>query len=135
MNKGRETTERGVPNKPVTITMIKTSSSEYDQKGRECRGRGQTEPVDDPEALAAFLAECLHDWRSLGFYRKVARLLPESVVRDALTSALDVPAHAIRRSRGAYFTTLIIKSLPNVQRHSRSDSSTSHYDPPIPSAP
>ena len=140
MNKGRETTERGVLSLPVTVNddqdlLPNSFSTVTVGNRRESRGREGGEPVDDSEALAAFLAERLRDWRSLGFYRKVARMLPESVVRDALTRALDVPAHAIRRSRGAYFTTLIVKSLPTVRRSSRSNSSTPLYDPPIPSAP
>lgn len=140
MNKGRETTESGVLSLPATVNddkdLLPNSFSTVTVRNRrESRGRERVELVDDSEALAAFLAERLHDWRSLGFYRKVARMLPESVVRDALTRALDVPAHAIRRSRGAYFTTLIVKSLPTARQSFRSNSSTPSYDPPIPSAP
>ena len=82
----------------------------------ECRGEEGAGLANHSEALATYLAERLHDWRSLAFYRKVARSLPEEVVRDALSRALDVPRHAIRRSRAAYFTTLIVKSLPKNRR-------------------
>ncbi len=61
----------------------------------------------DLERIAAHLADALSDWKSLAFFRKVARSVPESVIRDALTRALDLPAASIRRSRAAYFTSIV----------------------------
>jgi hypothetical protein len=129
MNKGKGAMGDGVLSPPVTVNGDKDSSPSIlkpviVQEEEYCQVGEEPSPAQDSEALACFLAERLRDWRSLGFYRKVARMLPESVVRDALARALDVPGHAIRRSRGAYFTTLIVKSLPTARRSSRSNSPT-----------
>lgn len=59
------------------------------------------------EALAIYLADRLNDWHSIAWYRQVTRRVSPSIVRDALVRTLDVPASCIRKSRAAYFTTLI----------------------------
>jgi len=84
------------------------------QEERNLQAREErTAPLVDnsPEALASLLADRLHDWKSHAFYRQLARSLPEPVIRDLLTRALDVPERDIRRSRGALFTTLARKAL------------------------
>lgn len=135
MNKGKGALGEEASRQPVTLNeSFNSVPVRTVRTGGECRGEVRGGAVDNPEALATFLAERLRDWRSLGFYRKIARQLPESVVRDALARALDVPAHAIRRSRAAYFTTLIVKSLATIKQSSRSNSSTLPYDLPIPPA-
>jgi hypothetical protein len=59
------------------------------------------------EQTASHLADRLDDGKSLAFYRLVAGYVPAEVIRDSLTRALDVPAVNVRRSRAAYFTSLV----------------------------
>jgi hypothetical protein len=82
-NEGREPTERGALSLPETVNDVLEIVTVREERGS--KGEEGAEAVDDSEALASFLADRLHDWRSLGFYRNVARRLPERVVRDALT--------------------------------------------------
>lgn len=65
------------------------------------------------ERTACYLADRLDDGHSISFYRLVAESVPNHVIREALTRALDVKAANIRRSRAAYFTSLI---RPHLQR-------------------
>lgn len=75
------------------------------------RSAGSLRP--EVERTACHLADRLDDGKSLSFYRLVAEHVPSEVVRDALTRALDVPAANVRRSRAAYFTSLIRPHLQN----------------------
>lgn len=59
------------------------------------------------ERLAGYLADRLDDWKSYRFFLSVAARVPREVILDALTRALDVPRRDIRRSRAAYFTSVI----------------------------
>ncbi len=59
------------------------------------------------ERMAVYLAERLDDTKSLAFYRRVATSVPAEIIRDRLTRALDLRPASIRRSRAAYFTSLI----------------------------
>jgi hypothetical protein len=59
------------------------------------------------EKTACYLADRLDDGNSLAFYRLVAEHVPTEVIRDSLTRALDLPAANVRRSRAAYFTSLV----------------------------
>lgn len=74
-------------------------------RDRGSKGEGNLSP--EVERLASYLADRLNDGHSLAFYRLVAAQVPAEIVRDALTRALDVPAANVRRSRAAYFTTLV----------------------------
>lgn len=67
----------------------------------------------DPKAerLAVYLAERFNDWKSYAFFLSVARRVPREVVLDALGRALDIPRSEVRRSRAAYFTTIIRRHL------------------------
>lgn len=72
--------------------------------------------------IAAQLADALSDWKSFAFFRKVASSVPEDVIRDVLVLALELPPKAIRRSRAAYFTSIIRKYMvrsdeSRVERH------------------
>jgi hypothetical protein len=59
------------------------------------------------ERTACYLADRLDDSKSLAFYRRVAASVPAEVIRDALTRALDLRPANVRRSRAAYFTSLV----------------------------
>jgi hypothetical protein len=59
------------------------------------------------EKTACYLADRLDDGNSLAFYRFVAEHVSAEVIRNSLTRALDLPAANIRRSRAAYFTSLV----------------------------
>lgn len=76
-----------------------------------CKGEGEIRP--EIEQTACYLADRLDDGHSLAFYRRVAASVPAEVIREALTRALDLKTSAVRRSRAAYFTSLI---RPHLQR-------------------
>lgn len=65
------------------------------------------------ERIACHLADRLDDTKSLAFYRRVAASIPTEVIRDALARALDLRPASVRRSRAAYFTSLV---RPHLQR-------------------
>lgn len=75
--------------------------------------RSGERPRPEVERTACHLADRLDDGHSLSFYRRVAECVPADVIHEALTRALDVKAANIRRSRAAYFTSLI---RPHLQR-------------------
>jgi len=75
-------------------------------KGEEVSARGQA-----AERTASYLADKLGDSKSMAFFRRVAEVLPPEVIRDALVKALDLRSSDIRRSRAAYFTSLIMPHL------------------------
>jgi hypothetical protein len=83
------------------------------------QGEGPPARVDNIESVAHHLACALRDDRSLAFFKIVAAVVPREVIRDALTRALDVPAPAVRRSRGAIFTALIRPYLGQRSRSGR----------------
>jgi len=64
-----------------------------------------------PEQIASYLADKLEDTKSLAFFRRVAELVPAVAIREALVTALDLRPSEIRRSRAAYFTSLIMPDL------------------------
>ena len=63
------------------------------------------------EQTASYLAEKLDDSKSLAFFRRVARVVPAEDIRDALVAALDLRPSDVRRSRAAYFTSLVMPHL------------------------
>lgn len=71
--------------------------------GEEPSGRDD----DDIHSLASYLADALHDRKSLRWYELVAHTVPHDVVRHALTRALDFRRDEVRRSRAAYFTAIV----------------------------
>jgi hypothetical protein len=75
------------------------------------KGEGVLRP--EVERIACYLTDRLDDAKSLAFYRLVAARVPEEIIRDALSRALDLPPAHVRRSRAAYFTSLI---RPHLQR-------------------
>jgi hypothetical protein len=73
----------------------------------------RTAPVDNlrrtkEEYLSQLILEVCHDRQSLGWYRKVVRLLPEQVVHEALSQVKEAQQLGrIRERPGAMFTDLI----------------------------
>jgi len=76
-----------------------------------CKGEGETRR--EIEQTACYLADRLDDGHSLAFYRRVAESVPAEIIRDSLARALDLKTAAVRRSRAAYFTSLV---RPHLQR-------------------
>jgi hypothetical protein len=72
----------------------------------EASTRGQA-----AERTASYLADKLGDPKSIAFFRRAAEVLPSEVIRDALVKALDLRPSDVRRSRAAYFTSLIMPQL------------------------
>ncbi len=88
-----------------------------DARGKGRKRRGATEsPAVEIRHKALVLAQQLDDERSLAFYQLVVRKIPEHIIRDALTRALDVPRRDVRRSRAALFTSIIRPHLPRRTR-------------------
>jgi phage replication O-like protein O len=73
----------------------------------------RTAPVDNlrktkEEYLSHLILEVCHDRQSIGWYRKVVRLLPEQVVHEALSQVKQAQQLGrIRERPGAMFTDLI----------------------------
>ena len=80
-------------------------------KGCRLSARGQA-----VERTASYLADKLGDPKSMAFFRRVADVLPPEMIRDALVRALDLRPSEVRRSRAAYFTSLI---MPHLRRRDR----------------
>jgi hypothetical protein len=74
-------------------------------------GRGFPAGGQAAEQAASYLADKLGDPRSMAFFRRVAEVLPPEVIREALVTALDLRPADVRRSRAAYFTSLIMPHL------------------------
>jgi len=78
---------------------------------RGSRGEGISTRRQAAERTANYLAEKLGDPKSIAFFRRAAEVLPPEVIRDALVKALDLRPSAVRRSRAAYFTSIIMPHL------------------------
>ena len=76
-----------------------------------CRGEGAPTRGEAAEQTASYLADKLGDTKSKAFFRRVAEVVPAEVIRDALVRALDLRPSDVRRSRAAYFTSLIMPHL------------------------
>lgn len=68
---------------------------------------GQEDFPESADALAKKLADALNDPGSLAWFRQVAETLDPLLVRHALVRALNVPPDRLRRSRAAYFTSIV----------------------------
>ena len=66
-------------------------------------------PKTREELLALDLARELNDLPGLPLYLSLARKYPETFLRRALSEAKGLPAHKIKKSRGAFFNYLIQK--------------------------
>ncbi|MGA7740274.1 MAG: hypothetical protein WBP56_03075 [Polyangia bacterium] len=75
------------------------------------RGEGSPACGQSVEQTASYLADKLGDAKSMQFFRRVAQVVPAEVIRDALVTALDLRPCDIRRSRAAYFTSLVMPHL------------------------
>jgi hypothetical protein len=74
-------------------------------------GDGVSARAQAAERTASYLADKLGDPKSLAFFRRVAEVLPPEVICDALVRALDLRPTDVRRSRAAYFTSIIMPHL------------------------
>lgn len=84
-----------------TKNMATSSASNNVPKG--------VKPGDRAELLAQDLAAALNDRGSLPLYLSYARRYPESLLRRALGEVQEMPARAIKKSRGALFNHLVQK--------------------------
>jgi hypothetical protein len=84
-----------------------------DARGKRERKGSSHDAVVDKPWMPQMLADKLNDEHNLAFYKFVVRRLPENVIRDALTRALDTPLRSIRRSRGALFASIVSPHLKN----------------------
>jgi len=75
------------------------------------RGDGVSVHAQAAERTASYLADKLGDRKSLAFFRRAAEVLPPEVIRGALAKALDLRPTDVRRSRAAYFTSIIMPHL------------------------
>jgi hypothetical protein len=75
------------------------------------RGDGVSARAQAAERTASYLADKLGDRKSMAFFRRAAEVLPPEVIRDALVKALDLRPSDVRRSRAAYFTSIIMPHL------------------------
>ena len=64
-------------------------------------------PKTREELLALDLAQGLNDLKGLPLYRSYAKKYPEAMLRKALAEARSIPAHKIKKSRGALFNHII----------------------------
>lgn len=67
-------------------------------------------PKTREELLAMDLAGELDDLPGLPLYLSIAKKYPEAFLRRALSEAKALPAHKIKKSRGAFFNYLIQKN-------------------------
>lgn len=63
--------------------------------------------TQEQEKLAVEIAHALEDMDSLQSHRKMVSMYSEKYLREKLTKALTLPAHKIRKSRGALYTSLV----------------------------
>jgi hypothetical protein len=82
----------------------------FDWEGRS-NGEGGSARKQAAERTASYLADKLGDRKSMAFFRRVAEVLAPEVIRDALVRALDLRPSEVRRSRAAYFTSIIMPHL------------------------
>jgi hypothetical protein len=75
------------------------------------KGEGISAHAQAAERTASYLADKLGDRKSLAFFRRAVEVLPPEVIRDALVRALDLRPTDVRRSRAAYFTSIIMPHL------------------------
>jgi len=90
------------------IDLEQRSFRDGGSKGEGIPACGQPAAV---EQTASYLAEKLGDAKSVAFFRRVARGVPAEDIRDALVRALDLRPSDVRRSRAAYFTSLVMPHL------------------------
>ena len=74
-------------------------------------GDGVLDRAQAVERTARYLADKLGDRKSMVFFRRASEVLPPEVIRDALVKALDLRPSEVRRSRAAYFTSIIMPHL------------------------
>jgi hypothetical protein len=100
---------QGEPNEQSATESLPSQRS-FDWEGR-AKGKGGAARKQAAERTASYLADKLGDSKSLAFFRRAADVLPPEVIRDALVRALDLRSSDVRRSRAAYFTSIIMPHL------------------------
>jgi hypothetical protein len=100
---------QGEPNEQSATESLPGQRS-FDWEGR-AKGEGGSARKQAAEQTARYLADKLGDTKSLAFFRRAAEVLPPEVIRDALVRALDLRPSDVRRSRAAYFTSIIMPHL------------------------
>lgn len=105
---GREESAGREEARNQTENVLGQRSFGWDQrpKGEELSARAQA-----AERTASYLADKLGDRKSMAFFHRAAEVLPPEVIRDALATALDLRPSDVRRSRAAYFTSIIMPHL------------------------
>jgi len=100
---------QGEPNeKNATESLLGQSAFEWEGRSK---GEGFSPRKQAAERTASYLADKLGDPKSLAFFRRVAEVLPPEVIRDALARTFDLRQSDVRRSRAAYFTSIIMPHL------------------------
>lgn len=74
-------------------------------------------PKSKEDLLALDLAKSLDDEKNLALYISVSRKYPEALLRKILGDVKEIPAHKIRKSRGALFNFLIQRHARKVSHH------------------
>jgi hypothetical protein len=74
-------------------------------------GDGVLDRAQAVERTARYLADKLGDRKSMAFFRRASEVLTPEVIRDALVKALNLRPSEVRRSRAAYFTSIIMPHL------------------------
>ena len=97
-------TQQEETNEPNGTRTDSKQRSFWDERNR---GEGISACRQGVEQTASYLADKLGDAKSVAFFRRVAEVLPAEVIRDAL----DLRPSDIRRSRAAYFTSLVMPHL------------------------
>jgi hypothetical protein len=91
---------------------LSTITAEFDIDAYRYRKKPEKKRVPDArdkhEYYARTMAEELNDTKSLGAFRVIAQLVPETVIFEALASVKETAREGkIKRSRGALFITII----------------------------
>lgn len=113
--KSQNTTSRSGNTEPLEVSnsnSINTYVNKTDRlnnvKNNAIFNKKKEKRSPEKEYLAQEMAEKLEDDHSLGFYRKVADLVPESLIYQALSEVKDAfLTGRVKKSKAALFTTVI----------------------------
>jgi hypothetical protein len=114
-SRSRPITRNGAALRPGEPSEQNSTESLPGQRSFDWEGGSEGEtgaaPKQAAERTASYLADKLGDTKSLAFFRRASEVLPPEVIRDALVRALDLRPSDVRRSRAAYFTSIIMPHL------------------------
>lgn len=71
------------------------------------------------QRLAIELAQTLDDVKSLLTYQKFVKQFSESYLREKLNMVMSIPRADIKKTRGAYFTYLVLQHEKSKRNSSR----------------